>query len=150
MEHKIKLTIKNLTDLLGFEPLEINVTKQPGVFVIDLHTQDEKTFLGKDNERFNAFSHLAKKMLAKDVDEDTKFVIDINNLRGKNDDALKIRANILADRARSFKKDMEFPPMTSYERRVVHSALEGSPFIKTESVGEGKERHLVIRYTGEN
>ncbi len=150
MEHKIKLTIKNLIELLGFESVEINVTEQNGIFVVDLQAQDERAFLGKDNERFDAFSHLAKKILVKVLGENVRFVIDVNNLRSKNDESLKIRADILADRARSFKKDMEFPPMTSYERRVVHSALEGSPFIKTESVGEGKERRLVIRYIGEN
>ncbi len=53
---------------------------------------------------------------------------------------------MLAKRARSFKIDVEMDPMTSYERMLVHSHLEGRPNIKTESIGEGKERRLVIKF----
>jgi spoIIIJ-associated protein len=114
-------------------------------YKVNLKTLDEHTFIGKDSEKFEAFSHLLRKMLSKHLGE-ARVIIDINNLRGKNDDALKAKATILADRARAFKKDVELEPMTSYERRIVHSFLEGAPFIKTESVGDGSSRRLVIRY----
>lgn len=149
MIEEIKSIIKELSDHLSADSLEIEVTEQKDSLVINLKTQDERAFIGKENERFEAFSHLIKKILSRKVGEEIKVIVDINNLRGKNDDALKIKATIVADRARAFKADMELEPMTSYQRRVIHSHLEGSPLIKTESVGEGKERRLVIRYVGD-
>jgi spoIIIJ-associated protein len=148
MSEKIQSIVKTLSDFLSPGLLEIDVTENDGVFVIKLKTEDIYTFVGKDNKHFDAFSHLIKKVLTKHISETDKVVIDINNLQSKQDEALKVRASIIADRARSFKKDEEFPPLTSYERRIVHAFLEGSPLIKTESVGEGKDRRLVIRYIG--
>lgn len=146
MIEEIIKVIKSLAEHLSSEVVEIDVSDENNAFIINLKTTDEKTFVGKEHERFEAFSHLIKKILAKKIGEDVRIIIDINNLRGKNDDALKAKASIVADRARAFKKDMELEPMNSYERRVIHAYLEGSPFIKTESIGEGKERRLIIRY----
>jgi predicted RNA-binding protein Jag len=54
----------------------------------------------------------------------------------------------MSDRAKSFKIDVELDPMSSYERMIVHSYLEGVPEIKTESIGEGSSRRVVIKYIG--
>lgn len=146
MIEEITKVIKSLADHLSTESLDIEVSEEGATFVIKLKTPDERNLIGKENERFDAFSHLVKKILSKKIGEDKKIIIDINDLRGKNDDALKAKASIIADRARAFKKDMELEPMSSYERRVIHAHLEGSPFIKTESIGEGKQRRLIVRY----
>jgi spoIIIJ-associated protein len=55
-------------------------------------------------------------------------------------------ARMLAQRARLFKHDVEMSPMTSYERLVVHELFAEDPEIKTESAGEGKFRHIVLKY----
>ena len=149
MIEEITKVIKTLAEHLSSETLDIEVVEDKGAFVVNLKTNDEKTFVGKEKERFDAFSHLIKKILGKKIGEETRIIIDINNLRGRNDDALKAKASIIADRARAFKTDMELEPMNSYERRIIHAHLEGSPFIKTESIGEGKDRRLIIRYTEE-
>lgn len=55
---------------------------------------------------------------------------------------------MLAERARTFKHDVEMSPMSPYDRLIVHASLTGLPDIKTESLGEGQVRHIVIKYTG--
>lgn len=147
MVEKLKKIVKEFADHLSPDALEIDIVEEGGVYKISAQTKDTITFIGKDNERFEAFSHLLKRMLSKILGEDSKIIIDINSLRGRNDDALKAKASILAERARAFKKDIELDPMSSYERRVIHAHLEGAPLVKTESVGHGSSRRLVIRYT---
>ena len=44
-----------------------------------------------------------------------------------------------------FKKEIEMEPMTAYDRRIVHSVLGECLDIKTESVGNGLERRVVIK-----
>jgi len=44
------------------------------------------------------------------------------------------------------KQDITLDPMPADERRMVHNALTGMPNIKTESVGEGAQRAICIRY----
>lgn len=146
MKEKITSTIKNFASHLSANEFEIDIVEDNGIYKISMQTVDEHIFIGKENERFEAFSHLLKRMLSKVLGEDVKILIDINNLRGKNDDALKTKASIIAERARAFKRDVELEPMSSYERRVIHSFLEGAPLVKTESIGEGLSRRLVIRY----
>lgn len=147
MKEIIKKTTKELIEnlLCGETEFEVEIDSE-GNYRIDIQTKDENALIGKENERFDAFSHLLKRMVSKTLGDDIKLIIDVNNIRSKNDEVLKTKASIIAERARAFKKDMELDPMTSYERRVIHSFLEGSPNIKTESVGEGKQRRLVIRY----
>lgn len=75
-----------------------------------------------------------------------KCTIDINDLQSKSDAKIKKKALDAALEARKLKTDILMDPMSSYERMVVHSTLAGSSDITTESVGEGKERRLKIKY----
>ena len=52
----------------------------------------------------------------------------------------------MAERARELKYDVEMEPMSSYERLIIHSVLQGSANIKTESQGDGRSRRVVVRY----
>ena len=61
---------------------------------------------------------------------------------------LEGQAKMLAERARTFKYDVEMSPMSSYDRLIVHSSLQGSPDVATQSSGEGSLRHIVIKYIG--
>ena len=95
-----------------------------------------------------AFNHLVKKIASagKEEDDSVKFFIDVNNYQEKLEEELKNKAKIMSDRAKSFKVDIELDPMSSYERMIIHSCLQGVPDIKTESKGEGRERRVVIKY----
>jgi spoIIIJ-associated protein len=59
---------------------------------------------------------------------------------------LAAKAVMMAERARSFRYDVELSPMSAYERLIVHSALSSEPHVKTESQGEGRGRRVVIKY----
>ena len=54
---------------------------------------------------------------------------------------------MLGERAKVFKYDVEMSPMNSYERRIIHSLFANDREISTESVGEGKVRRVVLKYT---
>ena len=142
--------LKNLTlsfaEKSGLVDLEVFVEEREGGFSISIKSDESKDFIGKDKERFEAFTHLLRRMAEKITGEDKKISVDINNRQQKQDETLKTKAKIIAERAREFKKDMEMEPMSSYERMVIHTALEGMPSIKTESAGEGKNRRVVVKF----
>lgn len=146
MREKIEQTIKKFLEHLSVPSPKIDVSLNDAVWNIAIQSQDDRPMVGSDGENFEHFCHLLKRMLAKEIGEDFKINVDVNNRNNRNIEALKTKAAILAERARSFKKDVELPPMSSFERLIIHTALEGSPHIKTESVGVGKDRHLVVRY----
>lgn len=75
-----------------------------------------------------------------------KCTIDINDLQSKADDKIRLKALNAAEEAKNLKTDVLMNPMSSYERMVVHSTLAGSPDITTESIGEGRERKVKVKY----
>lgn len=143
---EIKLITKSLIDSLGVLEATIEVLEKNGAYVINIESPEEHSLIGRENEKFEAFSHLIKRMVAKKNGEDMRVIVDINGMRARNDQQIKHKASMMAERARAFKIDVELDPMTSYERMVIHSHLEGELNVKTESIGEGRDRRLVIKF----
>ena len=52
----------------------------------------------------------------------------------------------MADKAEEIERNVHLDPMNPYERRIVHSALQGRALVETESMGEGEKRHVVIKF----
>ena len=57
---------------------------------------------------------------------------------------LRLAASVAAERVRKTGSPYAFTPMSSRERRIVHLALRDSEDLRTESEGEGPNRHLVV------
>lgn len=148
MVQDIKETTELIIKNLGVLEVSVNVSQNNDTILINIESPEEHSLIGRDNDRFDALSHIVKRIVAKKHGEDTKVVLDVNGVLRKRDEHLKHKASMMAERARAFKINVELDPMSSYERMIVHSHLEGAPNIKTESIGEGKDRRLVIKYIG--
>ncbi len=77
------------------------------------------------------------------------FLIDVNDFRTKQIKDIETKALMMAERARSFQYDVELTPMSAYERLIVHTTLQNAPNVKTESLGEGRGRRVVIKYAAD-
>lgn len=147
----IKKTIQEILEKLKVVYDEISVVEndKTGTPRFVIKTKESGMLIGPKGEHFMALNHVVKRIITKSLgDEESKirFIVDINDYHEGVMNSIKNTAVILAERARSFKKDVHMDPMTSYERMMVHSALEGYPEIKTESEGFGKGRHIVIKF----
>ena len=111
-----------------------------------IKTRESGLLIGDNGETFQALSHLIRRIASKGLEGMADFSIDVNDYRSSMIDKLKMKAGLLANRARDMKIDVEMDPMSSYERLIIHGTLSGQPNIKTESIGEGKDRRLVIKY----
>ena len=93
--------------------------------------------------------YLLKRIFNKNAfpgEETFKCTIDINDQQSKADAKIKIKALNAAEEAKNLKTDVVMEHMSSYERMVVHSTLADMPDITTESIGEGKERKVKVKY----
>jgi len=138
--------LTHILKLLGSEAT-VQTEKVLGQTSFQIETTDGALLVGRGGEVVQSLNYLLKKM-AELHGEEVDFFVDINGFKKKQIDELEQHAKILAERARSLKYDVEMPPMSAYERLVVHTALQSEPHIKTESIGEGHERRLVIKYVG--
>ena len=150
-EH-IKKTIESILESTGVG-FSIEVHDQDSVqntrFLIV--TDEPQLLIGPKGAHLSALSHIVRKIIEKDIDyengERMRFTVDINNYQEKRLEHIRNKARILAERARAFKSDIEMDPMTPYERMIVHSVLSELKDIKTESLGEGRQRRVVIKFT---
>ena len=153
MKHEtIKETITSLLTKAGFKPesLSISYDEASNTMWFSVISSDARFLLGRDAEALMAVNHLATKMteklLADDTEDRLRVVIDANDFEKKKIENLKTVAHMMAERARYFKSSIDVDPMPAHERRIIHEFLGTMPDIKTESVGVGKDRHIVIKY----
>ena len=112
-----------------------------------VNTDDAAVLIGVGGENLKALNLLIKKVIEKRLGaEATKFLLDINGYQRKKLGALEQQAKVLAERARTFKTDVEMNPVNAYERMIIHNLFTDDPDITTESKGEGKQRRVVFRY----
>ncbi|MBU6370742.1 MAG: KH domain-containing protein [Patescibacteria group bacterium] len=150
MEQEIITLIKDILGHLGvgFDSVEMRTNELGTTYVI--RTKDSGVLIGEAGETLSALSHIVRRITEKNgTHGDVEFSLDVNDYKAGMIDKLKIKANMLAERSRGMRADVELEPMSSYERLVVHGTLAGAPGVKTESIGEGKNRRVVIKYVGE-
>ena len=75
-----------------------------------------------------------------------RLYIDIENYKKAREQSLVDLANKMADKAEEIERNVHLDPMSAYERRIIHSALQGRELVETESMGEGEKRHVVIKF----
>lgn len=123
------------------------------VIYYGVEVKEPHLFIGHNGEGLFALNHLVRKMIenkmSKSDDVETpQIMIDINGFQKKRIDNLRAVAHMMAERARYFKSNIEVDPMPAFERRVVHEFLANATDLKTESVGFGPSRRVVIKYIG--
>jgi spoIIIJ-associated protein len=143
----LKTAVSELIALLGVETDSIEV-KSGHRTVVAVSTKENEKLIGSGGEHLRALNTIARRLVeAKHGEEAASFLIDVNNHHETAMERVRQNARMLAQRARLFKHDVELEPMSPYERLVVHELFAEDPEIKTESAGEGKFRHIVLKYS---
>ncbi len=115
--------------------------------VVSINSAESDRLIGLNGEHLRALNMIARRLVeAKHGENSGSFLIDVNGYHETAMEKVRQGARMLAQRARLFKHDVELEPMSSYERLVVHELFSEDPEIKTESAGEGKFRHIVLKY----
>jgi spoIIIJ-associated protein len=148
---KVVAAIRDLVSKMGLSIKDIQVSEVAGHTLFTLVSDDSGALIGHAGDTLHALNHLIKKTFEKEAKgvEPFRFVIDVNGYHLKHIKMLEANAYMLAERARTFKYDVEMSPMSPYDRMIVHASLSGAPNIRTESMGDGPLRHIVIRYSPE-
>jgi len=105
--------------------------------------------IGQYGVTLAALQHILRLLVRRRTEEKLKFLLDINRYLQAKTDSIADTAVEAAVQAINEKKPVVLRPMSAYERRLVHIALAGNENVKTESVGTGEDRKVVIRPVGE-
>jgi spoIIIJ-associated protein len=110
----------------------------------DLDGRDKEILLERGADVLKAFEHLAFKALRLEPAYHEKIHIDSGGYRALRFEELKMTARVAAERVQQTKQPFRLNPMSSRERRIVHLALKDMPGVRTQSVGMGEDRQVVI------
>ncbi len=110
----------------------------------DLDGRDKEILLERGAEVLKALEHLAFRALRLDPTHHEKIHLDCGGYRALRFEELRMTARVAAERVQASKQPFRLNPMSSRERRIVHLALKDVAGIRTESVGVGEERQVVI------
>ena len=114
--------------------------------VINISGEKMGVVIGKHGQTLDAIQHLVNIVVNNGKSSRVRIRIDSENYRDKRNKTLESLAKSVANNVRKTHKDYELEPMSSYERRIIHSVLQKERNIETVSIGLDKERHVVVKY----
>ena len=126
---------------------EINITED-NIYNINLVTSNNSILIGKEGKALDAIQCLLRQISQNDLQNKIKINVDISNYKYEQTKKLEKNIKNIAKEVLKTKVDTSLDPMNSYNRRIVHTIVSEFSDLETESVGEGKERHVVIKYVG--
>ncbi len=112
-----------------------------------VRTQDAKRLIGPQGEHLRALNLIVRRLAERVLtEEESKFILDVNGYHFDRIREVEQKARLLADRVRTFRSSAELTPMNAYERMLIHALFANDPEVTTLSEGEGKTRHIILKY----
>lgn len=152
---EIKQFFENLLTIIGFNNFEINIQENPQDKLIhftlktDTHIDDSGLLIGREGESLQALEYLLNILLRKSTNNfDWRIILDINNYRAMQEEKLREFARKIAHQVALTNQAVELPPMRARDRRIIHLEIALRSDVVTESIGENKERHIIIKPQG--
>ena len=137
-----------LSELLNGLNIKTNVeTKiRESQIKYEIFSQNNSVLIGKKGHILDSIQNYVRQSIYNAVGLYVNILVDVEKYKEKQNYFLEKRVKKIARDVTLSKIDVKLDPMNSYERKVVHSALQGFKYIKTESEGEEPNRCVVIKY----
>lgn len=131
-------------------PVEItmNYDKVSDCLEIDFAGEDMGILIGKRGQTLDSLQYLTSLVVNKEQQDYVRVKVDTENYRSRRKDTLENLAKNIAFKVRKTRKPVVLEPMNPYERRIIHSALQGNKYVETYSEGNEPYRHVVVVYKG--
>ena len=102
--------------------------------------------IGRRGETLDAIQHLTNYVVNRGSDKRSHINVDAENYRAKREESLVRLAEKMAAKAVKYQRSMALEPMNSYERHVIHAALQDYEGVTTSSTGAEPNRRVVVSY----
>lgn len=121
-------------------------------FLISVSGEEASVLIGHHGETLDSLQYLTNLAANRREDDEesnyTRITVDVENYRSKREDTLRRLARRMADKALRYRKNVTLEPMNAYERRIIHSEVQGIAGVTTNSVGADNNRRVVISCDG--
>ena len=148
MEESILFAKKYLEDLLSFFGLNTDIyatTEDNEVIELSVPSTHLNGFLiGQHGDTMRAIQYMVSSALRSNDYEITRVNVDIADYKKARAERLATKAMEWVNAVNETGKPMDLNPMNAADRRIIHK-LAGENGLETESVGEGRDRHIALK-----
>jgi spoIIIJ-associated protein len=137
-----------ITGTFKYWPLtaEVNVSEEENFVRVNLTTNKDHLFVQPSAEPLLAVQHIVRLMVKNKFPEAIIHLsVNIGDFHERQKDALIALAESAMERVKKDGTPVYLPPMSSFERRIVHMHLADNPTISSESIGNEPNRRLVVK-----
>ena len=143
---EIRSFLTGLLERMGVSAeMELSPRDNGGVNV-NLTGSSMGAIIGRRGETLDAIQHLTNYVVNKSNEKHLHISVDAEAYRAKREESLTKLAEKMAEKAIKYKRSMALEPMNSYERHVIHTALQNYEGVTTSSTGVEPNRRVVVSY----
>ena len=143
---RIRAFVSGLLEHMGIQA-EIEITaRDNGGVNVNLSGSNMGAVIGRRGETLDAIQHLTNYAVNRGSDKHMHISVDAECYRAKREESLVRLAEKMAAKAIKYKRSMALEPMNSYERHVIHTALQDYEGVTTSSTGTEPNRRVVVSY----
>ncbi len=139
--------IKTILASVGCNEVDIKVQSRENASLIHLEGEDLSIIIGRRGETLDAVQYLAS-LAANNGGGHYKISLNIGNYRERREETLIALAKRISAQVLKTGKSRSLEPMNPYERRIIHTAVQGIDGVVSNSFGEGTSRRVVISVEG--
>lgn len=137
-----------LQDVIHGLGLEVSLKSiyRDNIIKILIETDQNSLLIGRNGETLQSFNELVKLAVSSKYKKKFRILLDIGNYKDKKYSRVIFLAKKVAREVLKTHCEVKLDAMTPDERKKVHNALSQYNNIKTESIGDGKDRAIVVKY----
>ena len=141
----LKDCINTILKLMNIEAnLELRIREKN--IEIKIFSNNNSILIGKDGKNLESLQNIVRQILMNNAEKEYRINLDVENYKEKRVNNLERTAKKIAREVKITKVEAKLDPMNSYERKLVHEAIQGFKYISSESEGEEPNRRVVIKY----
>ena len=140
VETFLKEFISKIDKTINYEIKE----ESQNTITVEIEGESAKFLIGYRGEALNSLQTLLIAIAGKDIKEKIHVNVDVLGYREKRKEVLENLAIRIANTVVRNKKSVTLEPMIAYERKIIHTKLQDHKRVKTESIGEGTHRRVVV------
>ena len=147
VENRAKVFLRDVFAAMNLGEVEITseYNTTDGSLEVDFEGEDMGILIGKRGQTLDSLQYLTSLVVNKGKSNYIRVKLDTEDYRKRRKETLENLARGIAYKVRKTRKPVILEPMNPYERRIIHSALQGNKFVETVSEGEEPYRHVVVK-----
>lgn len=147
VENRAKVFLRDVFASMNLGEVEITseYNTTDGSLEVDFEGEDMGILIGKRGQTLDSLQYLTSLVVNKGKSNYIRVKLDTEDYRKRRRETLENLARGIAYKVRKTRKPVILEPMNPYERRIIHSALQGNKFVETVSEGEEPYRHVVVK-----